>query len=156
MKFVESINNALEKMLNNHKEIILYGEDLLDPYGGAFKVTKGLSSKHPNRVLPTPISEAAMIGIAGGMALGGMRPIVEIMFGDFTTHIFDQLITNASKFYHMYAFQCSAPVRVRTPMGGKRGYGPTHSQSLEKFFLGIDNLLVVALLSSQVYRRQKI
>ena len=83
MKFVESINNSLIKILDNHKEVVLYGEDLLDPYGGAFKVTKGLSSKHPNRVLPAPISEAAMIGIAGGMALGGMKPIVEIMFGDF-------------------------------------------------------------------------
>ena len=77
----------------------------------------------------------------------GNKPFIEIMFGDFCTNIFDQLITNASKFYHMYAFQCSAPIRVRTPMGGKRGYGPTHSQSLEKLFLGIDNLSVIALTS---------
>ena len=66
------------------------------------------------------------------------------MFGDFMTNIVDQLINNMAKFHHMYAFQATVPVRVRTPMGGKRGYGPTHSQSLEKHLLGIDNVLVLA------------
>ena len=99
MKFVHSINNSLEKMLRNHKEIILYGEDLLDPYGGAFKVTRGLSTKFPNRVLPTPISEAAMIGMAGGMAIGGLRPILEIMFGDFLSLIFDGKVPLISFFF---------------------------------------------------------
>lgn len=123
------------------------GEDIADPYGGAFKVTKGFSENYPNLVISSPISESAIVGVGIGLAIMGNKPFVEIMFGDFTTHIFDQLISNASKFYHMYGFQISSPVRVRTPMGGKRGYGPTHSQSLEKFFLGIDNLLVIALSS---------
>lgn len=125
----------------------LIGEDITDPYGGAFKVTKGLSSEFPLRVLGTPISEAGITGVGIGLALMGSPAYVEIMFGDFVTNVFDQLISNASKFFHMYAFQASAPVRIRTPMGGKRGYGPTHSQSLEKHLVGIDNLAVFALSS---------
>jgi 2-oxoisovalerate dehydrogenase E1 component len=125
----------------------MIGEDVLDPYGGAFKVTKGLSSEFPQRVLGTPISEAGITGAAIGLALMGSPAYVEIMFGDFMTNVFDQLISNASKIFHMYAFQASAPVRIRTPMGGKRGYGPTHSQSLEKHLVGIDNVAVLAVTS---------
>ena len=91
--------------------------------------------------------EAALVGVAIGMSLMGTKSFAEIMFGDFMTHTFDQLISNASKFHHMYAFQASVPLRIRTPMGGKRGYGPTHSQSLEKHFLGIDNVAVIAFSS---------
>ena len=95
----------------------------------------------------TSISENGLLGVAIGMALMGTHSFAEIMFGDFMTHTFDQLISNASKIHHMYAFQTSVPVRIRTPMGGKRGYGPTHSQSLEKHFLGIDNVGVISLSS---------
>lgn len=125
----------------------MIGEDIEDPYGGAFKVTKGLSTDFPDQVLGTPISEAGITGLAIGLALMGAPAYVEIMFGDFVTNIFDQLISNASKFFHMYAFRANVPLRVRTPMGGKRGYGPTHSQSLEKFLVGIDNLAVFAVTS---------
>ncbi len=122
----------------------MLGEDILDPYGGAFKVTRGLSTKFPERVLTTPISEAAIMGIANGMALRGLRPVAEIMFGDFVTLIADQLINHAAKFRWMYNENVRVPVVVRAPMGGHRGYGPTHSQSLEKLFLGIPGLNVVA------------
>lgn len=125
------------------------GEDISDPYGGAFKVTKGLSTDFPLTVKNTSISESGLIGIAIGMSMMGTKSFAEIMFGDFMTHSFDQLISNASKIHHMYAFQASVPIRVRTPMGGKRGYGPTHSQSLEKHFMGIDNLGVIAFSSLQ-------
>jgi len=144
-RMVHSLNKAYFECLNDGSFFL--GEDIADPYGGAFKVTKGFSEKYPNLVISSPISESAIVGVGIGLSIMGNKPFVEIMFGDFTTHIFDQLISNASKFYHMYGFQISSPVRVRTPMGGKRGYGPTHSQSLEKFFLGIDNLLVIALSS---------
>jgi pyruvate/2-oxoglutarate/acetoin dehydrogenase E1 component len=82
--------------------------------------------------------------VANGMALRGLRPVAEIMFGDFVTLIADQLVNHAAKFRWMYNDNVRVPVVVRTPMGGRRGYGPTHSQSLEKLFLGIPGLKVVA------------
>lgn len=144
-RMVYALNSAYKKTLRNGAFHI--GEDILDPYGGAFKVTKGLSTEYPSMVMGAPISEAAITGIAIGMSLMGTKSFVEIMFGDFMTHTFDQLISNASKMHHMYAFHPSVPLRIRTPMGGKRGYGPTHSQSLEKHFLGIDNVGVISLSS---------
>ena len=144
MKFVHSINKSLEKMLNEHKQVILYGEDLLDPYGGAFKVTKGLSTKFPDRVLPTPISEAAIIGMAGGMAIGGLRPIVEIMFGDFIMLGADQLLNHLVKYGWMYNDKVNVPVTIRSTMGGRRGYGPTHSQSLEPMLASIPGLKIIS------------
>jgi len=142
--YLGSLNQALFDLLSNDKSVYILGEDILDPYGGAFKVTKGLSTKYPDRVIPTPISEASMIGIALGMAMQGLKPIVEIMFGDFITLGADQIINHASKFAKMYSGKMSLPLVIRTPMGGNRGYGPTHSQTLEKIFLGIPNVDVVS------------
>jgi pyruvate/2-oxoglutarate/acetoin dehydrogenase E1 component len=141
---LERLNFALLDSMGKNKNVILLGEDILDPYGGAFKVTKGCSSKFPERVFTTPISEAAITGIANGLALAGKIPVVEIMFGDFVTLIADQLINHASKFRWMYNDQVRVPIVVRTPMGGRRGYGPTHSQSLEKLFLGVPGLITLA------------
>jgi acetoin:2,6-dichlorophenolindophenol oxidoreductase subunit beta len=141
---LDSLNLGLHQALHDNPQIVLLGEDLLDPYGGAFKVASGLSSVFPDQVLTTPISEAGITGIAGGMALRGMRPVVEIMFGDFTMLIADQVINHLVKFNGMYHGQAQAPVVIRTPMGGRRGYGPTHSQTLEKFFLGVPGLTVLA------------
>lgn len=141
----QALNEAYRKQLDNGAFFI--GEDIKDPYGGAFKVSQGFSTEFPEQVITTPISEEAITGLGIGLSMMGSQTYVEIMFGDFITHTFDQIVSNASKFHHMYAFQTSAPVRIRTPMGGKRGYGPTHSQSLEKHFLGIDNFAVVALTS---------
>src|SRR5512137_2746142 len=141
---LESLNEALHHAMENDARVYVFGEDILDPYGGAFKVTRGLSTKFPERVLTTPISEAGIVGVATGMALRGLRPVVEIMFGDFVTLIADQLVNHAAKFRWMYNEQVSVPLVVRTPMGGRRGYGPTHSQTLEKLFLGIPGLRVLA------------
>ena len=123
----------------------MLGEDILSPYGGAFKVTRDLSIMKPERVFSTPISEGAITGIGNGLALNGFKPFVEIMFGDFTTLAFDQIVNHASKFHHMFNKQRNCPVVVRTPMGARRGYGPTHSQTLDKFLVGIDNVKTVAL-----------
>ena len=141
---LESLNVGLRNAMRQDPNVILLGEDILDPYGGAFKVTKGCSIEFPERVFTTPISEAAMLGIANGLAMSGKRPVVEIMFGDFITLAMDQLLNHASKFHWMYNESVNVPLVVRTPMGGRRGYGPTHSQSLEKHFLGIPGLTVVA------------
>jgi pyruvate/2-oxoglutarate/acetoin dehydrogenase E1 component len=140
---LDRLNFAHRYALENDERVFIIGEDILDPYGGAFKVTRGLSTKFPGRVLTSPISEAAIVGVAAGMALRGLRPVVEIMFGDFVTLIADQLVNHASKFRWMYNDQVKVPIVVRTPMGGRRGYGPTHSQSLEKMFLGVPGLKVV-------------
>jgi pyruvate/2-oxoglutarate/acetoin dehydrogenase E1 component len=139
-----ALNSALRQALTQDERVLLMGEDILDPYGGAFKITRGLSVAFPQRVLTTPISEAGFVGIATGMALRGLRPVVEIMFGDFVTLIADQLVNHAAKFRWMYNDQVSVPLVVRTPMGGWRGYGPTHSQTLEKLFLGVPGLRVLA------------
>ncbi|GAB4580293.1 MAG: alpha-ketoacid dehydrogenase subunit alpha/beta [Anaerolineales bacterium] len=141
---LESLNTALHRAFAADPRVHLIGEDLLDPYGGAFKVTRGLSTQFPDRVHTSPISEAGIMGIATGMALRGLLPIVEIMFGDFTTLIADQLINHAAKFRGMYNDQVRVPLVVRTPMGGRRGYGATHSQTLEKHFLGAPGLRVLA------------
>lgn len=141
---LEALNQALHCALAQDSRVVLLGQDLLDPYGGAFKVTRGLSSAYPQRVLTTPISEAGVMGLAAGMALRGLRPVVEIMFGDFVTLAADQLINHIAKYRWMYNDQVRVPLVLRTPMGGRRGYGPTHSQTLEKHLLGAPGLRVVA------------
>jgi pyruvate/2-oxoglutarate/acetoin dehydrogenase E1 component len=141
---LKRINSALMQSMELDNRIFLIGEDILDPYGGAFKVTRGLSARFPDRVLTTPISESAMVGIAIGMGMRGLRPVVEIMFGDFITLITDQIVNHAAKFGWVYLKKVSVPIVIRTPMGGGRGYGPTHSQSLEKMFLGVPGIRVVA------------
>lgn len=144
MRYVESLNQALHQLMSEDERVFILGEDILDPYGGAFKVTKGLSSKYPERVLSTPISEASITGFATGTAMRGLRPVLEIMFGDFITLCTDQIVNSASKFAWMYNEKVEVPLVIRTPMGGRRGYGPTHSQTLETLFLGVPGLMIIA------------
>lgn len=144
-RVVNRIHHALQRNMRRDERIIIIGEDIEAPYGGAFKVTKHLSAEFPGRVRNTPISEAAIVGIGNGLALAGERPVCEIMFGDFLALAFDQLVNHGAKFRYMYNEQVSVPVIVRTPMGGKRGYGATHSQSLEKHFLGMTGTMMLAL-----------
>ncbi|HEY0760675.1 MAG TPA: thiamine pyrophosphate-dependent enzyme [Acidisarcina sp.] len=144
-RMVTRIYQALKEHMTEDQRCFILGEDIEGPYGGAFKVTKDLSLTFPGRVRNTPISEAAIIGIGNGLALMGMHPVCEIMFGDFLTLAADQIINHASKFRWMYNDQVTVPVVIRTPMGGRRGYGATHSQSLEKHFLGLPGTRVLAL-----------
>ena len=137
-----AINAALGALLAQRPATLLLGEDLHDPYGGAFKVTAGLSEKFGARVISTPISEAGAVGAGIGLAMGGRRPIVEIMFADFMTLCMDQLYNHAVKFPGMFP-ECSVPLIVRTPCGGRRGYGPTHSQSMENLLVSVPGLTVV-------------
>ena len=144
MLYLESINKSLHNLMSLDKSVILIGEDLLDPYGGAFKVSKGLSTDFPEQVISTPISEQAIVGSAIGMAMKGMKPVVEIMFGDFLTLCFDQIINHATKYHWMFNEQITVPIVIRTPMGGGRGYGPTHSQTLESMLMSVPGLKIVA------------
>ena len=146
-RVVSRINAFFHDRIDKDKKLIFLGEDILSPYGGAFKVSEGLSEKFPANVISTPISEGAIAGISNGLALAGKRPFLEIMFGDFMTLCFDQIVNHASKFHHMYNKKINCPVVIRTPMGGGRGYGPTHSQTLDKHLVGIDNVKVFAINS---------
>lgn len=150
---VEKIQNAFKRIIEDNRVIFL-GEDIKDPYGGAFKATKGLSALKENQVYNMPISEACMVGMAVGMGLQNKLPVVEMMFGDFVSLGFDQLLNHATKYSWIYGNDISVPMVLRVPMGGKRGYGPTHSQSLEKFLMGIPNLRIFAL--SYVFDVEKI
>ncbi len=144
-RVVSAVRDALARNMHRDPRILLLGEDIESPYGGAFKVTKGLSQQFPERVRNTPISEATIAGLGNGLALAGFLPVCEIMFGDFLTLAADQFINHAAKFRYMYNGQVRIPLILRTPMGGGRGYGPTHSQSLEKHFLGVPQTCVLAL-----------
>ncbi len=144
-RMVNAIHLSFQRNMEQNDKILLIGEDIEGPYGGAFKVTKNLSQEYPGRVRNTPISEAALVGLGNGLALNGLLPVCEVMFGDFLGLAFDQLLNHASKFRYMYNDQVRVPLVVRTPMGGKRGYGPTHSQSIEKHFMGLPGTRMLAL-----------
>lgn len=137
-----ALNRALHDLLKHDDRVLMLGEDLHEPYGGAFKVSVGLSSQYADRVISTPISEAGITGAGIGLALAGRRPIVEIMFADFMTLCADQLYNHAVKFPGMFD-DCTVPLVMRTPCGGRRGYGPTHSQSPENIFCAVPGLTVV-------------
>lgn len=141
---IKDANDAFKELLANEKVVFL-GEDIIDPYGGAFKVSKGLSTLYPERVIGTSISEGLIAGVSNGLALNGFKPFAEFMFGDFTALAFDQFLNHAAKVHNMYNKKITCPVVFRTPMGGKRGYGPTHSQSIEKHFIGMDTFEILAL-----------
>jgi 2-oxoisovalerate dehydrogenase E1 component len=143
-RIVTRLNEFFHETMGEDERTVFLGEDVLSPYGGAFKVAKGLSFDYPERVFSTPISEGAITGISNGLALNGMRPYLEFMFGDFILLGLDQIINHASKFHHMFMHKVTCPVVFRTPMGGRRGYGPTHSQTLDKFLIGIDNVTTLA------------
>ena len=145
LRQVQLLNQFFKRAMEADPSLLFIGEDVLSPYGGAFKVARDLSALFPDRVFSTPISEGAFTGISNGLALAGFRPFVEIMFGDFMTLAFDQIVNHASKFHHMYNHKAKCPVVIRTPMGGRRGYGPTHSQTLDKYLIGIENVTTVAL-----------
>lgn len=137
-----AINAALRALLTHRPDLMLIGEDLHEPYGGAFKVTAGLSDIFAGRVISTPISEAGITGASIGLAMAGRRPVVEIMFADFVTLCLDQLYNHAVKFPGMFK-DSAVPMVLRTPCGGRRGYGPTHSQSMENLLVSVPGLTVV-------------
>ena len=133
--FAQAINRALAKILEDSPESLIMGQDIAD-YGGPFKVTKGLFSKHGrSRVVNTPICESAMVGYATGQAVNGHRPIVEFQFADFATDATTQITLNAGT-YH-FRSGAKAPLVFRFPCGGGLTFGSFHSQDLEALYLHI-------------------
>lgn len=141
----ELIKKGLINILTKDSNAIVIGEDIKDPYGGAFKITEGLSKKFQKRIIQTPISESGFVGMATGMTFFGINPIVEIMFNDFLTLTADILINSTSKFPELSKDNKKyGNILIRTPGGGGRGYGPIHSQNLEKLFFGWPNIEIFA------------
>jgi pyruvate/2-oxoglutarate/acetoin dehydrogenase E1 component len=139
----EAINEALHEEMARDERIFVMGEDI-GIAGGVFKVTAGLLDAFgEERVRDTPIAEAGIVGLAVGAAMTGMRPIVEIMFSDFTTLASDQLVNQAAKLRYMTAGQTTIPMVIRTAMGAGRRAAAQHSQSLQAWFCHIPGLKVV-------------
>ncbi|OBH48074.1 alpha-ketoacid dehydrogenase subunit beta [Mycobacterium mantenii] len=142
MTMREALNLALDQALQADKRVFLLGEDIADP--GASGPTAGLSTKYGHeRVLDTPISEAAILGAAIGAAIDGLLPVAEIMIMDFIGIAADQLINNAAKLRFMTAGRTSAPITVRTQVYAGLATGATHSQSLEAWFMHIPGMKVI-------------
>ena len=143
MYFSDALRAALDEAMANDPTVILMGEDI-GVYGGAFGVTRGLLEKYgPERVRETPISENGFVGIAVGAAMTGLRPVVEIMFMDFILLAADQIVNHAAKLHYIYDGQVTVPLVIRTPAGAGRGYGASHSQNLESFFMSVAGLKIV-------------
>ena len=140
----KAIYEALFEEMNRDPHLVLMGEDI-SVYGGAFGVTSDLWQHFgKDRVIDTPISENSFVGAGIGLALTGMRPVLEIMFMDFITLACDQIINHAAKINYMYNVQLNVPIVIRSPVGAGRGYGASHSQSLERLFIGIPGLKIVS------------
>jgi acetoin:2,6-dichlorophenolindophenol oxidoreductase subunit beta len=143
LRFAHAINRALDDALARDPAVLLLGEDIAAA-GGAFAITRGLLDKYgPDRIIDMPIAENAIASIAAGLALGGFRPVIEIMFMDFMTLTMDALVNQAAKLHFMFGGQGAVPMVVRTQHGGGLNAGPQHSQCLEAWFAHIPGLKVV-------------
>jgi pyruvate/2-oxoglutarate/acetoin dehydrogenase E1 component len=139
-----ALHEALDEALASDPRVFLLGEDLADPAGGIAGITAGLSTRHGReRVLDTPISEAAIVGAAIGAALEGQLPVAEIMIMDFIGIAVDQLVNIAAKARFTTAGRTPCPVTIRTATFGGLGSGATHSQSLEAWFMHVPGLKVI-------------
>ena len=138
--YLEAIRAAQAKALEDDPRVFIYGQDV-GAFGGAFKATKNLAQEFPGRVLDSPISEDAMVGLAIGAAIEGMRPIIEMQFADFSTVGFNQIVNNAASLFWRTNIPC--PITIRLPAGGTSGSGPYHSQSLEAIYAHYPGLVVM-------------
>src|SRR5690349_17219407 len=142
---VEALREALREEMRRDERVILLGEDIgvEGGFGGAFTVTLGLSEEFGHqRVIDTPISAAAIAGLATGAALGGLRPVADVQYGDFLFLTMDQLANNAAKMRYMSGGKLTVPMVFRAPVGATTR-GAQHGQSLEAFFIHVPGLKVV-------------
>ena len=142
--FRTAIHDALDEELAADERVILFGEDVAEA-GGVFATTPGLYEKYgEKRVFDTPISELALAGAAFGSAVTGLRPVIEIMFGDFLTLAMDSLVNQATKYWFMTGEQVSVPLVVRSVVGAGGRFGGIHSQMPASWFMGVPGLKIVA------------
>lgn len=142
LKYAEAIRSALDAELAADHRVVVIGEEV-GALGGVFTVTQGLQERFgADRVLDSPISENALVGWGVGAATEGMRPVVEIMFSDFSLLALDQIVNHAAKLRFMSNGQFSVPLVIRMPGGGGTNHGPQHSQSLESLFAHVPGLIV--------------
>ncbi|WP_040786453.1 alpha-ketoacid dehydrogenase subunit beta [Nocardia pneumoniae] len=140
----EAMREALREALNRDDRVFLMGEDV-GAYGGCFGVSRGLLEEYgPRRIRDTPLSESAFVGAGIGAALGGMRPIVEVMTGNFSLLALDQILNNAATLRHMSGGQLGVPLVIRMATGAGRQLAAQHSHSLEAFYAHIPGLRVVS------------
>jgi acetoin:2,6-dichlorophenolindophenol oxidoreductase subunit beta len=141
--FRTAINQALDEELERDDTVVFFGEDVAVA-GGVFAVTGGLAEKHgADRVFDTPISELALAGTAFGSAVSGLRPVIEIMFGDFLPLTMDSLVNQASKYWYISNEQASVPLVVRSAIGAGGRFGAIHSQTPISWFEGVPGLKIV-------------
>lgn len=139
----EALQEALIEEMERDERVFVLGEDIADPFGSAYKVTLGLSERFGReRVIQTPISELGIAGAGVGAALGGMRPVAELMYVDFSGLAMDQIANQAAKIRYMSGGQAQVPFVLRTQGGMGRSSAAHHAQSLEAWFLHIPGLLV--------------
>ncbi len=142
-RYIKAINEALHEEMTRDENVVIIGEDVGAP-GGAFGGTRGLLQAFGDkRVKDTPISESAIVGLALGAAMKGLRPVVEVMFADFLPVCMDQIVNQIAKTRFMFGGQFAAPLVIRAPGGAGLNAGPQHSQSLEAWFAHIPGLKVV-------------
>jgi len=143
IRYIWAINEAIKEEMERDEDVVLIGEDVGVP-GGSFGATRGLYDLFgPERVFDTPISEAAITGLAAGAAACGLRPILEIMFMDFMAVCMDGIVNQIAKMRYMFGSQYTVPIVIRTPSGAGVNAGPQHSQSLEAWFAHVPGLKVV-------------
>lgn len=141
--FAQAVNEALAEEMRRDPKVFIIGEDVAEA-GTPFKVLSGLVQEFgTSRIIDSPISEAGITGIALGSAMTGMRPVVDIMFGDFITLIMDQMVNQAAKIHYMSGGKLKAPMVLRTTLGATRRSAAQHSQSLHAWFSHIPGLKVV-------------
>ena len=144
LSYLEAIREALLEEMRRDPKVFVLGEDV-GAYGGAFGVTQGLYDEFGEmRVIDTPISESAIVGVSIGAALRGYRPVAEMQFADFISCAFDQIVNQAATLRYRYGGRASVPIVVRAPSGGNVGGGVYHSQNPEAWFIHRPGLKVVA------------
>jgi pyruvate dehydrogenase E1 component beta subunit len=146
LSIAESLREGIAEEMDRDPAVFCMGEDIAVPggWGGAFTVTLGLEKRFPDRMLDTPIAELGFFGAAVGAAMMGMRPIVDVQYGDFLFLAMDQIVNNAAKMRYMSGGTIKVPMVMRAPIGAT-GRGSQHAQSMERYFTGVPGLKVVAV-----------